>query len=136
MLSGAVRQAMEGIYPAHIVTVSSEGIPNVSLLSEVWYVDERHVALSNQFFNKTKANLAANANALVRLISPEAEFWDLRVRYLRTETSGEVFDQMVLKLAAIASLMGMTEIFRLNGADIYEVLSVRHCTEYLPGGGA
>lgn len=127
---------MEGIYPAHIVTVSSEGIPNVSLLSEVWYVDERHVALSNQFFNKTKANLAANPNALVRLISPDAEFWDLRVRYLRTETSGKVFDQMVLKLAAIASLMGMTEVFRLNGADIYEVLGVRHCTEYLPGGGA
>jgi hypothetical protein len=130
MLASAVRLAMDSVWPATIVTCSSEGIPNVATLSQVWYVDDWHVALSNQYFNKTKTNLATNPNAIVFVISQEADMWDINVRYLRTETSGATFNQMALKLEAIASFMGMEEVFQLRGADIYEVLEVCECKEH------
>jgi predicted pyridoxine 5'-phosphate oxidase superfamily flavin-nucleotide-binding protein len=121
---------MDGIYPAAIATCSQEGVPNVATISQVWYVDECHVALSRQFFNKTKANLEQNPKAVVRVIGMQGRMWEMQVHFLRTETSGTTFEQMALKLKAIASYMGMEEVFRLTGADIYEVLQVRECTEY------
>jgi hypothetical protein len=127
MLTEDVRLAMEGVHPAHIVTCSAAGIPNVAILSEVWYIDEYHVALSNQYFNKTKANLADNPHAMVRVTNADIQVFELRIRYLRTETSGAIFDQMALKLDAIATFMGMTEVFKLKGADIYEVIQVQEC---------
>jgi hypothetical protein len=130
MLTTEVRLGMEGIYPSMVVTSSPEDIPNISILSQVWYVDDNHVALSYQFFNKTKINLVSNPNALIRLTCPDFTIWDLRVCYIRTETEGTVFEQMSLNLEGIASFMGMTEIFRLKGADIYKVLEVRECVEY------
>lgn len=130
MLTSTVRLAMDSIWPATIVTCSTEGIPNIATLSQVWYVDDRHIALSNQFFNKTKINLATNPNAIVIVISQEADMWDIHARYLRTETSGATFDQMALKLAAIASFMGMEDVFQLRGADIYEVIDVCECKEF------
>lgn len=130
MLTADVRSGMEGIFPSILVTESVEGIPNISLLSQVWYVDDCHIALSFQFFNKTKINLAYNPTALVRVTSPDFNIWDLRVRFIRTDTEGAVFDQMALNLEGIASFMGMTEIFKLKGADIYQVMEVRECAEY------
>lgn len=130
MITADIRSAMEGIYPAAVATCSGEGIPNVATISQVWYVDDRHVALSHQFFNKTKSNLKDNSNAVVRVIGMKGRHWEMKVRYLRTEISGSIFDQMDLKLKAIASFMGMEEVFHLAGADIYEVLEVRECMEY------
>lgn len=133
MITPDIRYAMDGIYPAAVATCSADGIPNVATISQVWYVDDRHVALSRQFFNKTKANLENNPNAIVRVIGMQGRMWEMRVRFLRTETSGSTFEQMALKLNAIASYMGMEEVFRLVGADIYEVLHVHECTEYWDG---
>ncbi|CAH1220762.1 hypothetical protein PAECIP111892_04914 [Paenibacillus auburnensis] len=130
MLTGAVRTAMEGVFPVNIVTCSCEGIPNSTLLSQVWYVDERHIALSDQYLNKTRVNLMGNPNALLRIYGEDLRTFDLRIEYLRTETSGEVFKQMALKLEAIASYMGMLDRFVLRGADIYKVLEVRERTHY------
>ena len=45
--------AMQGLIPACVTTCSAAGEPNTTVISQVWYVDEDHVALSHQFFNKT-----------------------------------------------------------------------------------
>ena len=50
---------LEGIVPSSFATVDPYGVPNVSLISQVHYVDPERVALSYQFFNKTRANLLA-----------------------------------------------------------------------------
>jgi adenylate cyclase len=88
-------------------------------------VDESHVALSFQFFNKTRQNVLVNPRVSATVIDPEtAAQYQLDLRYVRTETAGPVFESMKAKLAGIASHTGMTGVFRLQGSDIYDVLSV------------
>ena len=49
--------ALQGMFPSWVTTCSASGEPNTTVISQVWYVDEEHVALSFQFFNKTKKNI-------------------------------------------------------------------------------
>ncbi len=115
----------QGLLPAWLCTCSKDGIPNVAMLSHVDYVDPSHVALSFQFFNKSKRNIAENPRALVRIYDPDTlQVYTLRLRFVRTETDGPTFESMRLRIEAIASHSGLKGIFKLLGADIYEVLEV------------
>lgn len=117
-----LRFCMDGAVPGMIATTAVDGLPNLAYLSQVQYVDQRHVALSFQFFNTTRRNILVNPHATLMLIDPEtAEIFRLAVRYRRTETGGPLFENMKAKLAGIASHSGMSEVFKLRGADIYEV---------------
>jgi len=115
----------QGLIPAQLFTCSSDGIPNAAYLSHVEYVDPEHVALSFQFFNKSRRNIAENPNALVFVPDPDTgQGWSLRLKYMRSETEGPLFDRMALRIEAIASYCGLKGIFKLRAADIYHVLSV------------
>jgi hypothetical protein len=129
----SLTSCFQGIIPAWLCTCSRDGVPNAAILSHVDYVDSRHVALSYQFFNKSKRNILENPQAMVRLIDADTmQSYSLRLRYVRTETSGPLFESMRLRIEAIASYSGLKGIFRLLGADIYEVLSVA-AIAYEPG---
>jgi adenylate cyclase len=120
----------QGILPAQLFSCSADGIPNAAYLSHVEYVDDRHVALSFQFFNKSRRNVAANPQALVMVPDPDTgQGWLLRVRFVRSETEGRLFDQMALRIEAIASYCGLKGIFKLRASDIYEVLSIEPAPE-------
>nr|WP_222623067.1 GAF domain-containing protein [Ramlibacter cellulosilyticus] len=117
-----IRGCFEGIIPAIVATCSADGVPNVAYISQVFYADEAHVALSFQFFNKTRQNILANPYATALVIDPgTARFYRLRIRYLRTETEGALFEGMRAQLAGIASHSGMQGVFRLLGSDVYAV---------------
>ncbi len=121
----AMASCFQGLIPAALFTCSKDGTPNAAFLSHVDYVDPTHVALSFQFFNKSKRNIAENPQALVRLIDPDtSQGWRLKLRYVRSETDGPVFERMALRIEAIASYSGLKGIFKLLAADIYEVLAV------------
>ena len=120
----------QGILPAQLFTCSLDGIPNAAYLSHVEYVDDAHVALSFQFFNKSRRNVAENPQALVMVLDPDTgQGWLLRVRFVRSETDGPLFDQMALRIEAIASYCGLKGIFKLRAADVYEVLSIESAAE-------
>ena len=121
---------LQGLIPATLYTSAADGVPNAAYLSHVDYVDASHVALSFQFFNKSRRNIAENPQAYVRVIDPDTgQGWGLRLRYLRSETAGAVFDRMALRIEAIASYSGLKGIFKLLAADIYQVLAVEPAPE-------
>lgn len=121
----SLTSCFQGILPAWLCTCSKDGMPNAAIVSHVDYVDPRHVALSFQFFNKSKRNISENPRAMVRLLDPDSmQAYRLRLRYVRTETEGPTFESMRLRIEAIASYSGLKGIFNLLGADVYEVLSV------------
>lgn len=123
----AIRDCLEGVVPSAVATSAADGTPNVTYLSQVEYVDREHVALTFQFFNKTRRNILDNPRAVVGVIHPSTgTVYRLRLRYLRTDTEGPVFERMRAKLASIASYTGMSEVFRLRGSDIYRVESIEH----------
>ena len=126
----AIRDCMDGAIPGALCTCSADGVPNVAYLSQIQYVDPDHVALSYQFFNHTRRNILANPRVAMIVIHPRtARQYRLSMAYLRTETSGPLFECMKAKLAVIASHAGMSEVFKLLGSDVYRVLDI----EALPG---
>jgi len=128
-----IRHSLEGAIPGVVATCDANGIPNVSYVSQVHYVDSNQVALSFQFFNKTRGNMLANPQLTAYLIDPETVArYRLALLYLRTETDGPLFQNMKAKLAGIASHTGMAGVFELRGADVCRVLDI----ERVPGAEA
>jgi len=124
-LPNEIRPVLENGIPALMVTCSAAGVPNVTVISQVYYVDEGHAALSFQFFNKTIRNVRENPRACVWLSDIHGfANWVLQLEFERSETDGDVFDAMDMQIEAIASATGMSGIFKLRAADIYRVLSV------------
>ena len=122
---GTIRECLDGAAPSAVATCAADGTPNVSYASHVQYVDEQHVALSFQFFNKTRENVLATQRATALLIHPEtAARYQLDLEYLRTETEGPLFEKMKARLAGIASHTGMSGVFKLRGSDVYRVLAI------------
>ena len=125
ILPEEIKAAMQGVIPSHVVTCARDGTPNATAISQVYYVDPEHVALSHQFFNKTVRNVRENPRALVWVISPRTfDAWDLEIEFDHAETSGPVFDVLDMQIEAIASIVGLKGIFKLKSADIYRVVSV------------
>lgn len=121
-----VRRMMEGVIPPTLCTASADHMPNVSYLSVVEYVDPLHIALSYQFFNRSRENVLATKRAALTLDDPYTGAGVvLQIEYLRTETEGPVFERLRAKLMGVASHAGMDKVFHLRGADIYRVLELR-----------
>jgi hypothetical protein len=123
-LPDEIRPVLDNGVPSVMVTCSADGIPNVTVISQVYYVDEQHAALSFQFFSKTIKNVRENPRAYVCLTDMAGHsHWILQLEFQRSETEGPIFDAMDMQIEAIASATGMSGIFKLRAADIYRVLS-------------
>ena len=124
-LPDEIRGVMDNGIPLYLATCSKEGVPNVSPVSQVTWVDPGHVAISFQFFNKTVRNVRENRYASILLNDPfKDRRWSIDVEYDHSETEGPIFEAMDVQIEAIASATGMKGIFKLRAADIYRVAAV------------
>lgn len=121
-----IETCFEGVIPSPFCTCSAAGVPNITYLSVVHRVDSNHVALSFQFFNKSKKNLLENPRAQVLVVEP-ATFrqFQLDLLYESTLTEGPDFERLSVTLDSVASQIGMSHIFALLGADIFQALGCR-----------
>lgn len=132
MMLSTISRCFQGVIPSVVASSDAQGMPNVTYVSQVYLIDDRHVALSCQFFNKTRRNLDENPNATVEVYDPVIlQAYRLRLRFLRSEKSGALFDTMAMRIQAIASHTGMEGVFRLIGADIFEVLRAEKVEGFL-----
>jgi adenylate cyclase len=127
----------DGVIPSLVATADAAGRPNVSYLSQVVAVDDAHVALSNQFFGKTAANIRANPNATLLLVDGlSGEQYQLDVRFRETLLAGAIFDRLAARLEAVREESGPNSVMRLRGVDIYRVEAIHHVpspVEAVPG---
>jgi adenylate cyclase len=121
-----LQSCFEGVIPSIISTAAADGMPNISYLSHVAMVDDSHIALSNQFFAKTSANIRANPLVTLMLVDGnDGTQYVLDIRFERSVDDGPLFERIALQLRATSAQIGMAGIMRLKSADIFEVLSVR-----------
>ena len=134
MITEELLPCLQGIIPATIVTTTKDLMPNVSIISQVFPVDDTHVAISNQFFSKTFRNLQENPHAQVQVQHPEKFIpYLLNLKLVRIETSGDLFESMEMQLEAIASMTGMSDVFKLQSCYVFKILSIedfRHAIEW------
>lgn len=120
-----LQACFEGVIPSIIATAAADGTPNISYLSHVVMVDDRHVGLSNQFFSKTASNIRDNPQAALLLVDPrDGAQYRLDMTFVHSLASGDVFDQVESQLQATAVQAGMTGVFHLRGVDVYQVGSI------------
>ena len=127
-----IQRCFQGVVPTIVATADAQGVPNVTYVSQVYYVDDDHVALSCQFFNKTRRNLDENPLLCAEVIDPlTLQAYRLRLKFQRSEKTGPLFERMALRIEAIASHTGMKGIFRLIAADVFEVIAAEKVDGFL-----
>lgn len=124
-LSEVPARCFQGVSPSLITTCDAAGVPNVTYLSQVFRLEGEQVALSCQFFNKTKRNVLENPMASTVILDPLTfDAYRVSLKYLRDETEGPLFASMSRRIDAIASHTGMAGVFKLRSADVYDVVRV------------
>ena len=132
-LPDEIKAVMDNGVPCILATCSKEGEPNCTIISQAYYVDPTHVALSFQFFSKTIRNVRENPMASLCLNDIAGRrSWVIDLAYEHSESEGPIFEAMDMQIEAIASYSGMAGIFKLKSADIYKVRGVRQVAAGAP----
>lgn len=123
LLPAGIRSALDGVIPFVIGSTDADGTPNITFMSQLFYVDEQHLALSYQFMNKTWRNLQVNPIFTALATSPDdISMWRLRLQFLEQKKEGPIFEEMEMRLMALATPQHIT--FCLHSALICKIISV------------
>ena len=125
LITAEIKEALQGVVPSVIATASANGIPNITYISQAHFVDDDHLALSWQFFNKTWRNIQENPGFSVVVSEPKTwSMWKITLQLKEVLKEGDLFDEMEMALEAIASMQGASDVFKLAAILICKIESV------------
>ncbi|WP_220095143.1 LuxR C-terminal-related transcriptional regulator [Bacillus sp. 03113] len=130
MIPEEMKPALMGVLPATLITCSQNGIPNITNISRVWYVDRNHVAIANHMLKKSIQNLKENPFAFIRTVDPNTfSTWELEVEYTVTRTDGEIFEEMKKQYELLTMMLETGITMTVHSSEMFRVLSARICSE-------
>ena len=120
VLSQEVKDLFEKVHDVVFTTASADAQPNACIVAMKSVIDDETIYLSDQFFNKTLANIKENANVAV-------VFWEgnnaFQIHGTATHVNeGEQFETLAAKVNAAFEAMGMP--IRAKGGVFVHVDSV------------
>jgi flavin reductase (DIM6/NTAB) family NADH-FMN oxidoreductase RutF len=125
LITPEIQYALQGIVPSIIVTASADGVPNLTYISQAHFVDDDHLAISWQFFNKTWQNINENPLFSVVVTDPKNwAMWKINLRFEELLKEGEMFEEMEVALEAIATMQKATDVFKLAAILICKIESI------------
>lgn len=124
-----MKEIFEKVPTAVLATATADGEPNAVPVGAKKIIDDETVLISDQFFNKTIANLKSNARAAV-------SFWEGREGYqlkgrVTIETSGKRFEETARWIEEKGNQVGFP--LKSKGAVI---LKIEEIYGLAPGPGA
>ncbi|MGG3467031.1 LuxR C-terminal-related transcriptional regulator [Neobacillus pocheonensis] len=130
MIPEEMHPALMGIVPATLITSSKQGIPNITNISRVWFVDQEHVAVANHMLNKSIHNLRENGHAFIRTMDTTTfSTWELELEYIGPSTTEKIFAEMQKQYEVLSMILETEMPITIHNAEIFHVLSARICEE-------
>lgn len=130
MIPEEMLPALMGVVPATLITCCNNGIPNITNISRVWYVDQNHVAIANHMLKKSIRNLQENPYAFIRTMDTNTfSTWEIEVKYEGPRTNGEIFVEMTNQFGILSMMLNSELPITVQSAEIFSVLSARICEE-------
>lgn len=124
-IPGEMYSALQSVIPSVLASADKNGKPNVTYISQVYFVDKRHVALSFQFMNKTWKNIQENPRITVCITCPNTfSIWKLGLLFIEQKTEGDVFEEMDMQIAALSSRSEREKNFKIHSALICRIESI------------
>lgn len=112
-----------------LATATEEGVPNAVPVGAKKLVDDETILISDQFFNKTAANMANNPNASIT-------FWEDHEGYqlkgtVTIETSGKRHEETIKWIEELSNKVGFP--LKSKGSVIFQIQEIYGVA---PGPGA
>jgi hypothetical protein len=124
-----MQELFKKVPAAILATAASDGVPNAVPVGAKKIIDDETILISDQFFNKTLANLKSNPNVAV-------SFWEGREGYqlkgsVTIETSGQRYEETAKWIEELGNKAGAP--LKSKGAVI---LKIDEIYALAPGPGA
>ncbi|QND16945.1 pyridoxamine 5'-phosphate oxidase family protein (plasmid) [Rhizobium leguminosarum bv. trifolii] len=117
-----ITSCFEGVYPSIIATRSADGMPNISYLSHILPVDLKRIAISNQFFAKTAANIRSDPHVTFLVVDPQSgQQYQLLATWESSSDHGSVFDSIAMQLKVSSAQAGLSDVMRLRTIELFKV---------------
>lgn len=128
-MTSRMKELFESVPTAVVATADPDGTPNVVPVGAKKIIDDETILISDQFFNKTIANMKANPKIAV-------SFWEGREGYqlkgeITIETSGKRFEETAKWIEDLGNRAGAP--LKSKGAIIMNIEAIYGLS---PGPGA
>lgn len=128
-MTDRMKEMFEKLPAVVLATATTDGTPNAVAVGAKKIIDDETILISNQFLNKTLANLKANPNVAV-------SFWEGHEGYqlkgtVTIETSGERFEETARWIEDLGNKVGFP--LKSKGAVI---VNIEEIYGLAPGAGA